>query len=175
MKKIAVILLVIFVHISVASSAQTNGALVQSKSYNKMLKVLLNHTVPAIGCRELYSCYNDYIILDTREKNEYDVCHLPNAIHVGYDDFDIKSLTHLDKNSKIICYCSVGYRSEKIGDKMLKAGFTHVVNLYGSIFEWANCNYPLVNNQNDTVLQVHAYSKLWGQWMNNSKIQKIYN
>lgn len=58
---------------------------------------------------------------------------------------------------------------------MLKAGFSNVVNLYGSIFEWANCNYPLVNNKNDTVFQIHAYSKLWGQWMNNSKIKKIYN
>lgn len=68
MNKIAFILLVICVQIATSTSAQYNGSLVQSKSYNKMLKVLLNHTVPEIGCRELHSCYSDYIILDTREK-----------------------------------------------------------------------------------------------------------
>ena len=42
------------------------------------------------------------------------------------------------RESTIVVYCSVGYRSEKIAEELDKLGFTNVSNLYGGIFEWIN-------------------------------------
>lgn len=155
-----------------AQAASTSR--IQNKQYDKMLHLLLKHSVPEISCDELSYHYNDYIILDTREQVEYQVSHLPNAIHVGYDDFNNEAIKHISKKSKVVCYCSVGYRSEKIAKKLINLGYEHVWNLYGSSFEWANRNYVLVNQHQDTVHQIHAYNKLWSKWMNNPIIQKIY-
>jgi rhodanese-related sulfurtransferase len=44
----------------------------------------------------------------------------------------------------------VGYRSEKVTEKLQKAGFTQVSNLYGGIFEWVNQGYPIVNQSGAT-------------------------
>ena len=62
---------------------------------------------------------------------------------VGYEDFKITRLPEVDKNTPIVVYCSVGYRSEKIGEKLRKAGYTNVTNLFGGLFTWANENRPL--------------------------------
>ncbi|MGJ8661878.1 MAG: rhodanese-like domain-containing protein, partial [Bacteroidota bacterium] len=54
------------------------------------------------------------ILLDAREKKEYDVSHLENAIWVGYDTFQLDSVLQKvqNKNSEIVVYCSIGVRSE---------------------------------------------------------------
>ena len=70
-------------------------------------------------------------------------------------------------------YCSIGIRSEDISEKLKKAGYTNVYNLYGGIFEWKNRNYPVVNPENEVTEKVHAYSKQWGQWLHKGK--KVYS
>ena len=113
------------------------------------------------------------IILDAREKEEYDVSHIPNSIHVGYDNFRIDSLFFLDKNSKIYVYCSIGYRSEKIGEILEIAEYKWILNLYGGIFDWSNNGYPLIDNNGDTTTAIHGYDDTWGQWINDSSSFKV--
>jgi hypothetical protein len=71
-----------------------------------------------------------------------------------------------------VVYCTVGVRSEKVGEKLKAAGYQNVRNLYGSIFEWVNQGNPVVDNQGKPTQQVHAYSRVWGVWLN--KGEKIY-
>ena len=82
------------------------------------------------------------------------------------------SLKNIQKNSRIIVYCSVGYRSERIGEQLLANGYSNVTNLYGGIFEWVNSDYPVVDTNNVKTNKVHAYSKLWGKWLKNG--EKVY-
>ena len=49
------------------------------------------------------------------------------------------------KSDTIVLYCSIGYRSEKIGEKLVEMGYGHVFNLYGGIFEWVNRDLPVYN------------------------------
>ncbi len=153
----------------------TNGVLaqfVQNKSYSAMLKALLSHNVKEMSAKE---AKNDStaVFLDAREKKEYEVSHLINATWVGYDDFDMNRIKGISKDKKIIVYCSVGYRSEKITEKLTKAGFINVTNVVGGIFEWKNLNYPVVDNTGKETEKVHAYSKTWGIWLN--KGEKVYH
>ena len=105
------------------------------------------------------------ILLDAREPDEYAVSHLQGARNVGFEDFDLDSLADLDRDAHIVVYCSVGYRSEKIGEKLQKAGFRNVINLWGGIFDWANQQLPLVNQAEEKVTSVHPYDKNWGKWL----------
>ncbi|MEL6718853.1 MAG: rhodanese-like domain-containing protein, partial [Bacteroidota bacterium] len=68
-------------------------------------------------------------------------------------------------------YCSVGYRSEKISEQLLEAGFKDVSNLYGGIFEWKNQDHEVVDEKGATE-KVHAYDRVWGFWLKEGK--KVY-
>jgi rhodanese-related sulfurtransferase len=136
-----------------------------------MLKSLLSHTVREVTVSQLEKS-NDVILLDSREKKEYDVSHLKNSIWVGYSDFNLDRLKGIDKSSKIVVYCSVGYRSEKISEKLLSNNYTNVSNLYGGIFEWVNNNSPIYDLNNKSTKKIHAYDHIWGLWL--KKGEKIF-
>ena len=145
---------------------------VQSKSYNVMLKTLLSHKVKEISAKDAKRD-STALFLDAREKKEFNVSHLKHATWVGYDDFDMTRVQTIPKDKKIIVYCSVGFRSEKITEKLVKAGYTNVSNVVGGIFEWKNLGYSVVDPTGKETDKIHAYSKTWGIWLN--KGEKIYN
>ncbi|MCI4668384.1 MAG: rhodanese-like domain-containing protein [Bacteroidia bacterium] len=155
------------------ASGQEIRAKVSSPAYDLTLKGLLSHTVREVGVKDIKSL-DSYQILDSRELKEFQVSHIPGGKWVGYDDFNMERIEKLglDKNKPVLLYCSVGYRSEKIGEKLKAAGFKEVCNLYGGIFEWVNEGKPLVDGQGKPTEKVHAYDKLWGSWV--KKGEKVY-
>jgi rhodanese-related sulfurtransferase len=148
-------------------NAQTN-----SRAYKLMLEGMYKHTVPTVSCSELRKEQKKVVLLDTRAQREYEVSHLPEARWVGYDEFDLKKVENLPKDTPIVVYCTVGVRSERVGEKLKAAGYQNVRNLYGSIFEWVNQDNPVVDNQGKPTQKVHAYSRTWGVWLN--KGEKVY-
>lgn len=142
-------------------------------SIPKVLEKLNSKSVPYITVEQLHSKGN-YILLDAREKKEFNVSHIKNAINVGFDTFDSKKVTQQiqNKNAPIVVYCSIGVRSEKIGEKLQKLGYKNVYNLYGGIFEWKNGDGKVVNNHNKETDSVHAYNKEWSAYL--KKGVKIY-
>jgi rhodanese-related sulfurtransferase len=135
-----------------------------------MLKNLLSHTVPAVSVSEISS--EEIVFLDARERKEFDVSKIKGAKWVGYNDFSMERVEEIDKKSKIVVYCSVGYRSEKIAEKLIASGFTNVSNLYGGIFEWKNQGKDVVDESDNFVQKVHAYNKVWGVWLR--KGERVY-
>ncbi|WP_299120113.1 rhodanese-like domain-containing protein [uncultured Winogradskyella sp.] len=145
------------------------------KSISKLLKKYNTESIPYISVQELAMPDSEAIILDSREMKEYEVSHIKNAIQVGYDDFDIETVEkHVsDKSKTIVVYCSVGIRSEDIGEQLKKAGYTNVYNLFGGIFEWKNNDYTVYNNEDEPTENVHTFSKEWSRWL--LKGIKIYD
>ena len=129
-----------------------------------MLKALLDDQVPSISVAEL-SQFDSVVLLDSRSKEEFEVSHIPNALHVDFEDFDLSKVAHLNKNQSIVVYCSVGYRSEKITDQLIENGFEDVNNLYGGIFEWVNQGNGIVNMEGKLTSRIHPYSSTWGIWL----------
>jgi rhodanese-related sulfurtransferase len=142
-----------------------------SKPFGIMLDALIKESVPVVTCNELKQIPNA-ILFDAREKREYAVSHLPKARWIGYNDFDLNRVSDVPRTSPIVVYCSVGYRSEKVGEKLKAAGFTNVRNLYGSLFEWVNQGNLVVDSTGKPTRRVHAYSRTWGIWLNRG--EKIY-
>jgi rhodanese-related sulfurtransferase len=148
-------------------------AQVESGVFNVLLKAMLKETVPTISVDELAKRdLKKITLLDARSKEEFEVSHLKDARWVGYDDFDLSRVKGLNKDEEIVIYCSIGVRSEKIGEKLQKAGFKNVKNLYGSIFEWVNTGNTVFGPDGKPTEKVHAYNKKWGVWLN--KGEKVY-
>jgi hypothetical protein len=95
-------------------------------------------------------------------------------VNCGFDHVDFQMLDTLPKDQPILVYCSIGFRSEKIARKLRKKGFKNVSNLYGSIFEWVNRGYPVVDSVGQPTPKIHTYNKSWGQWVDNPDFERVY-
>ncbi|MFM7429661.1 MAG: rhodanese-like domain-containing protein [Flammeovirgaceae bacterium] len=146
----------------------TTASVVYAQSdYDKKLKSLYRHTVKTISPTDAKKLVGNpkAVFIDTRSPEEFKVSHLPKARFLNYNNYSTNDLKRLPKDCKLIVYCSVGYRSEHIGEKLLKLGYTNVVSLYGGIFEWKNQGLDVYNSSNYPTDSVHTYSKSWGKWL----------
>jgi rhodanese-related sulfurtransferase len=135
-----------------------------------LMKKVLQHRFPKvewISTQELAAWLADQgrpapLLFDVRAPEEWDVSHLPGARRVD-PGVAVESVTAgLSKETPIVTYCAVGYRSGELATRLRAAGFTKVRNLDGSIFEWANEHRPLVRGD-EQVSTVHPYNALWGR------------
>lgn len=101
------------------------------------------------------------VLLDTRKAEEYAVSHLAGAIRVDPEATTFPALAQVAKDTPIVAYCSVGYRSSEIVRRLRQQGFRNVYNLEGSLFQWANEGRPVVRGETP-VRQVHPYDARWG-------------
>lgn len=144
----------------------------QTSEYKKMLEQYYNDfpTISLSQANKKLGEKNVYF-LDTREKAEYNVSHIKGARYVGYDNFKLSTISDIPKNAVIIVYCSIGARSQTIGEKLKKAGYTNVKNLYGGLFHWNNCGYSMVTGSNNTsTSRIHGFSKEWGKWIKKGTV-----
>jgi rhodanese-related sulfurtransferase len=102
------------------------------------------------------------MVLDVRTAEEYEVSHLPGAIRVDPDGDLPDFVRRLDHQAPVVAYCSVGYRSSRLVERLKREGFADAKNLEGSIFEWANKGYPL-ERDGARVQEVHPYDAEWGR------------
>jgi rhodanese-related sulfurtransferase len=143
------------------------------KDLDGLLQTYNTRSIPYISVEELRMLQmNDtVVILDAREPNEFKVSHIASSKNIGFNDFssEEKQIQKLNKNAPIIIYCSVGIRSEQIGEKLKKAGFTNVKNLYGGIFEWKNKDYPVIDSKGIETDNIHTFSKMWSKYLHAGK------
>ena len=126
-------------------------------------------TISVKGLEKLMSLENT-VLMDARELNEFQVSHIKGAIHVGYKKFDMNKVLSLVKsNSKIIVYCSVGYRSGDITSKLKNLGIQSF-NLYGGIFNWSNSGKELFNSKGELTNKIHGFDKSWSKWITRGNI-----
>ena len=77
-----------------------------------------------------------YIILDVRRPDEYAAGHIPNAINVPNESIGTSEIPELpDKNQLILVYCRSGRRSKEASEKLVKLGYTNIVE-FGGILDW---------------------------------------
>ena len=77
-----------------------------------------------------------YIILDVRRPDEFAAGHIPNAINVPNESIDTDDIPELpDKDQLIMVYCRSGRRSKEAAEKLVKLGYTNIVE-FGGILDW---------------------------------------
>lgn len=77
-----------------------------------------------------------YIILDVRTPAEFAEKHIPNAINVPNETIGTDEISQLpNKDQLIMVYCRSGRRSKEAAEKLVKLGYTNIVE-FGGILDW---------------------------------------
>ena len=77
-----------------------------------------------------------YIILDVRTAQEYSEKHIPGAINIPNETIGTEDIPELpDKEQLILVYCRSGNRSKQASEKLVKLGYTNIVE-FGGINDW---------------------------------------
>ena len=110
------------------------------------------------------------VLLDVRTEVEFAVSHLRNARRV--QPGSPAAAVHYPKDRPIVTYCSIGYRSGAFAQTLDRAGYTHVLNMEGSIFKWANEGHPVFRD-GERVEKVHPYNGLWGRLLDRARRAEV--
>jgi rhodanese-related sulfurtransferase len=83
------------------------------------------------------------LIIDVREKDEWDEKHIPDAIHIsrGTIELDVEEKVP-DKNAMIICHCGGGGRSALATESLQKMGYKNVRSMAGGLKAWKATGLP---------------------------------
>ena len=92
--------------------------------------------ITAEEAKKIVDSGEEYIILDTREQDEYDEGHIPGAILIPYTEIENKAIELMpDKDKLILVYCRSGRRSKIAAESLAKLGYTNVKE-FGGIIDW---------------------------------------
>ncbi|AZQ43542.1 rhodanese-like domain-containing protein [Nonlabens ponticola] len=143
------------------------SAFAKAQSIKSVLEKYNQHSVPYITVQEVKMDYENYVILDTRKKEEFEVSHLPGAywVDANFDQNNLPKSLRDNPKKLVIVYCTIGVRSEDFGERLVEAGYKNVRNLYGSIFSWKDAGYELVDDLGQPTDSVHTYSKTWSKYL----------
>src|SRR5215475_3902431 len=83
------------------------------------------------------------VIVDVREKDEWEEGHIPDAIHLGRGtiELDIEEKVP-DPNAMIICHCGGGGRSALAAESLQKMGYKNVRSMAGGLKAWRAAGLP---------------------------------
>ena len=92
--------------------------------------------ITAEEAKTIMDIEEDYIILDTRTREEYDQGHIPGAIQISHDEITEKAEEVLtDKDQLILVYCRSGRRSKIAAEALVELGYTNIKE-FGGIIDW---------------------------------------
>lgn len=96
--------------------------------------------VPAISAhdyKDLRKRGDEHVLIDVRERDEWDAGHIDDAIHIprGFLEFKIEQAVP-DKNAEIVVHCASGGRSALSVQALRKMGYLNVKNLEGGYTEY---------------------------------------
>ena len=76
----------------------------------------------------------DYILLDVRRIDEFEVGHIPGAINLPNESIGTEEIAQLpDKNQTIYVYCRSGNRSKQASRKLAELGYINIIEIGGII------------------------------------------
>ena len=105
---------ILFTLLAFTSCAQVaTKDICENPKFDKKVASTLSHTVDFFSPKDLAQIKGQSFVLDTREQEEYDISHIPDAHYASYSNFDIDPFLLLPRDTTIVVYCSIGYRSEK--------------------------------------------------------------
>ncbi len=83
---------------------------------------------------ELMEKEDGYIIVDVRRPDEFAAGHIPNAVNIPNESIGSGEISELsDKAQLIFVYCRSGRRSKEASEKLVKMGYTNIVEFGGII------------------------------------------
>ncbi len=86
---------------------------------------------------------SDAVIVDVREKDEWDDGHIPDAVHMSRGMLELEIEDKFpDRNTTIICHCGGGGRSALAAESLQKMGYKNVRSMAGGFKAWKAAELP---------------------------------
>jgi adenylyltransferase/sulfurtransferase len=81
----------------------------------------------------------DFVLIDVREPNEYDIVSIPGSILIPKDKFLMgDALADLPSDKQIVLHCKVGGRSAEVLAAVKGAGFKDAIHVGGGVLAWVS-------------------------------------
>ena len=133
MKKIIPVLMSVLLLASCTASQNSSDTFKGSENETEKITYRQISMLQAVDMMESES---DYIILDVRRADEFAEGHIPGAINVANESIGTEQIPELpDKAQLILVYCRSGRRSKEASEKLVKLGYTSIVE-FGGILDW---------------------------------------
>src|SRR6266571_9379876 len=84
----------------------------------------------------------DAVIVDVREKEEWDEEHIPDAIHMSRGTIELEIEKFPDLNKTIITHCGGGGRSALAAESLQRMGYKNVRSMAGGFKAWKAAGLP---------------------------------
>lgn len=117
--------------------------------------------VSQISAAELEREHPDALLVDVRSPEEYAVSHLPGAVRATTPE-EVRAALAGSGAHEVVLYCSVGWRSSELAQRIDGSLGVPVHDLEGSIFAWANAGRPL-ERDGRPAHEVHPFDATWGR------------
>jgi|ERR671922_1454383 rhodanese-related sulfurtransferase len=78
----------------------------------------------------------DFAIVDVREDREWNLGHVPGAVHVARGTLEGRIEGVVPRELKVVLYCARGNRSALAADTMREMGYRDAMSLAGGIQAW---------------------------------------
>ncbi|MHB8598647.1 MAG: molybdopterin-synthase adenylyltransferase MoeB [Ktedonobacteraceae bacterium] len=102
----------------------------------------------------------DIVLVDVREKYEWNEGHIPGAVHVprGFLELQIEEAVP-DKSKTVLLYCAGGVRSLMAGKTLQDMGYENSISMSGGFGQWKAAGLPFVQPRVLTDVQSKRYSR----------------
>lgn len=120
------------------ASDQTPGQMVQeAKAHIQEVSIA--------DVKKMIDAKENVILLDVRDKQEFDEGRIPGAINISRGMLEFKvAMIIPDKNARIILYCGLDLRGPLATKTMNDLGYKNAINMAGGLKAWKEAGYPLV-------------------------------
>ena len=123
---------------------RTNSEIAEHSRFEKLVAEAKKHITeisPEDAAAKLNS--GDAVVVDVREKDEWDEGHIPGATHMsrGTIELDIEEKVP-DPTATVICHCGGGGRSALAAETLQKMGYKNVRSMAGGLKAWKAAGLP---------------------------------
>ena len=79
---------------------------------------------------------DDVVLLDVREPNEWNLGHLPDAIHIPRGILESSIEPRVARDKRVVIYCASGNRSALAAETLQQMGYADVASMSGGFRGW---------------------------------------
>ncbi|MEK7702838.1 MAG: rhodanese-like domain-containing protein [Nitrospirota bacterium] len=100
-------------------------------------------TIHPIEVKRKKEAGEDFILLDVRERWEYDLAHIPDSVLIPLSELP-RRIAEMDSLDEIVTVCHHGMRSASAQSFLIDAGFLDVKNMMGGIDAYSTTADPTI-------------------------------
>ena len=83
------------------------------------------------------------VYLDVREPNEFNLGHLPGAVHIPLGSLALRVEAAVPRDTRVVAYCSAGVRSAMAAGTLQEMGYADVASMAGGLREYLPTGGPI--------------------------------